>query len=154
VLNVAMMLGYLGFGRAADALSRRGRSALPLLMGGVATASVALGLIVAGAHAIAMPLWCVFVCAGTSVVLGYSILSRRYGKAMAGRANTAMNVFGFVGMFAGQWGIGVVLDRWPKTEMGYAVEGYPWALGIVWVAQLVGLVWLWRGRRSLNGSVE
>lgn len=151
-LNAAMMLGYLGFGRAADALSRRGRHPLPLLMGGVGVSAVALGLIVAGVHAIAMPLWCVFVCAGTSVVLGYSILSRRYESAMAGRANTAMNVFGFVGMFAGQWGIGLVLDRWPKTDGGYAPEGYPWALGLVWVAQLVGLAWLWKGRRSLSGE--
>jgi predicted MFS family arabinose efflux permease len=149
-LNVAMMVGYLGFGHAADSLARRGNSPLPLLMGGVATASAALGLVVAGAHAIAMPLWCLFVCAGTSVVLGYSILSRRYGKAMAGRANTAMNVFGFAGMFAGQWGIGLVLDRWPKTAGGYAAEGYPWAFGIVWAAQLAGLVWLWTGRRSLD----
>ena len=58
-------------------------------------------------------LWCVFVAAGTAVVLAYPILSRRYPKAMAGRANTAINVFGFVGMFSGQWGIGLVLDLWP-----------------------------------------
>ena len=32
---------------------------------------------------------------------------------MAGRINTAVNVIGFVGMFAGQWGIGAVLSLWP-----------------------------------------
>ena len=37
-------------------------------------------------------LWCVFVAAGTAVVLGYAILSRRYPKEMSGRANTAINL--------------------------------------------------------------
>ena len=68
-------------------------------------------------------LWCVFVAGGTAVVLAYPILSLRYPKAMAGRANTAINVFGFIGMFIGQWGIGLVLDLWPPTERGYAARG-------------------------------
>ena len=27
-----------------------------------------------------------------------------------------------------------------------AAEGYPWALGMAWAAQLAGLLWLWSGR--------
>jgi MFS family permease len=95
-------------------------------------------------------LWLVFVGAATSVVLAYSILSRRYPKAMAGRANTAINVFGFVGMFTGQWGIGLVLDLWPQSASGYAAEAYPWALGMTWAVQLAGLAWLWSGRALLE----
>jgi predicted MFS family arabinose efflux permease len=144
-VNVSMIVGYLAFGRSADALQRRGRSALPLLFGGVAASSVSLALLALGAP-FPMLLWCVFVGAGTSVVLAYSILSRRYPKAMAGRANTAINVFGFVGMFSGQWGIGLVLDLWPQSASGYAAEGYPWALGMTWAVQLAGLAWLWSGR--------
>jgi hypothetical protein len=69
---------------------------------------------------------------------------------MAGRCNTALNVAGFTGMFLGQWGIGLMLDRWPQTASGYAAEGYPWALGAVWAAQLVGLAWLWSSRSLLE----
>jgi predicted MFS family arabinose efflux permease len=148
-VNVAMIVGYLGFGRAADALQRRGRSALPLLAGGVGVSSLSLGLLVLNAP-FSMLLWCVFVAAGTSVVLSYSILSRRLPKAMAGRANTAINVFGFIGMFAGQWGIGLVLDLWPQAARGYAPEAYAWALGMTWVVQLAGLAWLWSGRALLD----
>jgi MFS family permease len=90
---------------------------------------------------------CLFVAGGTAVVLAYSILARRYPREMSGRANTAVNVSGFVGMFSGQWGIGVVLDFWPQGPTGYAPEGYPWALGMVWAVQLAGLAWLWSGRR-------
>jgi predicted MFS family arabinose efflux permease len=153
-INAAMIVGYLAFGRAADALQRRGRSALPLLVGGVAFSSLCLALLVFGAKSLL--LWCLFVASATAVVLGYSILSRRYPKAMAGRANTAINLVGFVGMFAGQWGIGLVLDRWPQTgtgmNAGYAAEAYPWALGVVWAVQLAGLVWLWTGRALLERS--
>ena len=144
-VNAAMIAGYLAFGRAADAWQRRGRSPLPLLAGGVALSSLALGLLVLGVHSLA--LWCVFVGGGTAVVLAYSITARRYPRDMAGRTNTAVNVIGFVGMFGGQWGIGVVLGLWPQSAAGYAAEGYPWALAMVWAVQLAGLAWLWAGRR-------
>ena len=143
-VNVAMIVGYMAFGRAADVVQRRGRSALPLLFFGVGLSSASLLLIILGINSLL--LWCVFVAAGTAVVLGYAILSRRYPKEMSGRANTGINVFGFVGMFSGQWGIGLVLDLWPPSATGYAAEAYPWALGMVWAAQLAGLAWLWLGR--------
>jgi predicted MFS family arabinose efflux permease len=146
-VNAAMIVGYLAFGRAADLLQRRGRSALPLLFGGVALSSLSLGLIIFFSKNFL--LWLVFVAAATSVVLAYSILSRRTPKAMAGRANTAINVFGFAGMFSGQWGIGLVLDLWPQTAHGYAPEAYPWALGMTLAVQLAGLAWLWSGRALL-----
>jgi predicted MFS family arabinose efflux permease len=148
-VSVAMIVGYLAFGRAADALQRRGRRALPLLIGGVGVSSLGLAAIILAPSIAPMFFWCVFVATGTAVVLAYSILSRRYPKAMAGRANTAINVFGFVGMFTGQWGIGLVLDLWPQSAGGYAAEAYPWALGMTWAVQLAGLAWLWSGRALL-----
>jgi predicted MFS family arabinose efflux permease len=146
-VNASMIVGYLVFGRAADHLHRRGRNVLPLLIGGVAASSLCLLLVIGGMHSLL--LWCVFVAGGTAVVLAYPILSLRYPKAMAGRANTAINVFGFIGMFGGQWGIGLVLDLWPPTERGYAAEGYAWALGMAWAVQLAGLAWMWSGRALL-----
>jgi predicted MFS family arabinose efflux permease len=146
-VNASMIAGYLVFGRAADSLHRRGRNVLPLLIGGVALASLCLALLIGGVKSLL--LWCVFVAGGTAVVLAYPILSLRYPKAMAGRANTAINVFGFIGMFSGQWSIGLVLDLWPPTARGYAAEGYAWALGMAWAVQLAGLAWMWSGRRLL-----
>ena len=146
-VNVSMIAGYLAFGRAADARQRRGRSALPLLAAGVALSSLSLALLIFGIGSLA--LWCVFVGTGTAVVLAYSIVARRYPREMAGRVNTAVNVIGFVGMFSGQWAIGVVLSLWPPSANGYAPEAYPWALAMVWAVQLAGLAWLWSGRRLL-----
>lgn len=144
-VNVAMVIGYLVFGRAADAFQRRGRNALPLLAAGVAASSLCLALLIAGVASLF--LWCAFSGAATAVVLGYSLLSRRYPKDMAGRVNTAINLIGFIGMFAGQWGVGLVLDLWPATGSGYDPRAYPYALGALWVVQAAGLAWLWSGRR-------
>ena len=151
-VNVAMIVGYIGFGRAADLWQRRGRDPLALLLAGVAASAASLGLLVFGLGSLAV--WCVFVAAGTAVVLAYSIVARRYPREMAGRVNTAVNVIGFVGMFSGQWGIGLVLDLWPQTGEGYAPEAYPWALGMVWAVQLAGLAWLWTGRKLLVERVQ
>src|SRR5690606_37105702 len=112
--------------------------------------SASLALLIAGVRVLALPLWCLFVACSTAVVLGYSIVSRRFPKEMAGRANTAINLIGFVGMFSGQWAIGLVLDLWPQTPGGYAPEGYPWALGLVWVVQLAGLLWLLSDRKLVR----
>jgi predicted MFS family arabinose efflux permease len=145
--NVVMLAGYLGFGRAADAMTRRGRSTLPLLAGGVATASLCLALIASGVRTGALALWCLFFGCATAVVLSYSLFSRRYPREMAGRVNSALNVSVFIGMFSGQWAVGLVLNLWPQTAAGYAPEAYSWALGGLWLAQFAGLAWLWSGRR-------
>ena len=147
LFNIAMIVGYLGFGRAADRLTRRGRSTLPLLAGGVAAASLCLGLLAAGLRWGHLALWCGFFGCATASVLSYLLFSRRYPKEMVGRVNTALNVAVFVGMFSGQWAVGAVLNLWPQTATGYAPEAYAWALGGLWLMQAAGLAWLWNGRR-------
>jgi predicted MFS family arabinose efflux permease len=146
LFSLAMFAGYIGFGRAADNLQRRGRSTLPLLAGGVAVASACLLLLLLGVRAGGLLLWCVFFGSSTAVVLSYSLFSRRFPREMAGRVNTALNVFVFVGMFSGQWAVGLVLNQWPQSASGYAAEAYPWALGMLWAVQFAGLAWLWAGR--------
>ena len=150
LFSVVMIGGYLGFGRVADRRVRGGRSTLPLLAGGIAIASVCLLLLAAGARTGVLVLWSVFFGGATSVVLSYSLYSRRFPKEMAGRVNTALNVFVFVGMFTGQWAVGLVLNFWPQVGAGYAPEAYAWALGGLWLVQATGLTWLWSGRQLLQ----
>jgi predicted MFS family arabinose efflux permease len=145
--NAAMFAGYIGFGRVSDGLALRGRSTLPLLLGGVAVASACLGLIVLGVRTGHVLLWCGFFGCSTAAVLSYSLYSKRYPKEMAGRVNSAVNVSVFTGVFSGQWVVGLILSLWPPTGVGYAPEAYVWAFGLPWLLQLAGLAWLWRGRR-------
>jgi predicted MFS family arabinose efflux permease len=146
VVSLALIAGYLFFGRAADAIARRRGSELPLVAGGVALSSAALLLLALGVTRGALGLWAFFIFASSAAVLGYSIVSRRYPKEMAGRVNTTLNTFIFTGMFLGQWAVGLVLERWPPTATGYAPQAYGWALGALWLIQLAGLAWYWQGR--------
>ena len=152
LFNVVMIAGYLGFGRIADRMTRSGRSTLPLLAGGVAAASLCLALLAAGVRQGELVLWSLFFGGSTSVVLSYSLFSRRYPGEMTGRVNSALNVSVFIGMFSGQWAVGLVLNLWPQSATGYAPEGYAWALGGLWLLQVAGLAWLWNGRRLLQSS--
>lgn len=147
VFSLAMIAGYLGFGRAADRIARSGRSTLPLLAGGVAASSLCLALLAAGVKTGALVLWSAFFGCATAVVLSYALYSRRFPREMAGRVNTALNVFVFAGMFTGQWAVGLVLNLWPQTATGYAPQAYSWALAGLWAVQAAGLAWLWSGRR-------
>jgi predicted MFS family arabinose efflux permease len=150
VVNLALIAGFLVFGRLADARARRALSILPLVAAGIALAWICLGLLVLGVAKGALLLWAAFTFFGTAATLGYSMLSRRFPKELAGRVNTTLNTFIFTGMFLAQWAVGLVLERWPRSNGGYAPEAYSWALGILWLAQLAGLAWLWTGRRLLD----
>ena len=147
VFSIAMIGGFIGFGRMADALARRGKSTLPLLAGGIAVGSLCLLLLATGTRTAVVLLWSLFFGSATSAVLSYPLYSRRFPKEMAGRVNTALNVVVFIGVFIGQWAVGLVLNLWPQTAASYSPEAHTWALGGLWLVQAGGLAWLWRGRR-------
>src|SRR5580765_86475 len=156
VAAAAMIAGYLFFGRLADRFARRGRSQLPLFAAGVVGSLCCLAflaLAALGATGAAVPLWAGFVFCGTSATLAHSVVTRRYPREMAGRVNTALNTFTFLGIFLGQWGTGVILGLWPQTAAGYDPRGYSCALGALWLVQLAGLAWLWRGRGLVEKDV-
>jgi len=144
---LGLMAGYLVLGRLADARAKSGRSAVPLVAGGIAASSACLLLLASGVTAAALALWMAFLFSSSSAVLGYAILSRRFPRAMAGRVNTTLNTFAFLGMFLGQWSVGLILNLWPPTATGYDPRAYVWAFGMLWLVQLVGLAWFWSGRR-------
>jgi predicted MFS family arabinose efflux permease len=149
-VSVALIAGYFFFGRLADARARHGLSQLPLFTGGVAAALVLLGALALGITFGAVLIWSAFVFCGTGATLAHSIATRRYPREMAGRVNTALNTFTFLGIFVGQWGTGAILTLWPESATGYDRRGYFWALGALWLVQAAGLLCLWTGRKHLS----
>jgi MFS family permease len=146
-VSLALIAGYLFFGRLADAAARRGRSPLPFFAAGVVGALGMLALLAMGVTTGAVMIWAAFVFFGTGATLAHSIATRRYPREMAGRVNTALNTFTFVGTFLGQWATGAVLNLFPPTAAGYDPKGYSYALWALWLIQAAGLAWLWSGRR-------
>ncbi|MGD9953330.1 MAG: MFS transporter [Burkholderiales bacterium] len=148
VVSLALIAGYLVFGRAADAITRRGKSELPLVAAGLGLSSACLLALALGATRGALALWAIFIFSSSAATLAYSAVSKRFPREMAGRVNTTLNTFVFTGMFLGQWGVGLILERWPATASGYAPQAYSWALGALWAVQLLGLAWYWRSRSA------
>ena len=146
---LALIAGYLFFGRLADARARRGLSPLPLFVAGVGLSVAMLVLLAFGVTAGAVLIWSAFVFFGTGATLAHSIATRRFPREMAGRVNTALNTFTFMGIFIGQWATGAVLNRFPSTASGYDARGYAYALAALAVIQAAGLAWLWAGRRAV-----
>jgi MFS family permease len=144
---VSLSAGYLFFGRLADARARQGRSTLPLLAGGVAVSFTCLALLTLGVTSGAVFLWAACIFFGTGSTLSHSIATRRFPREMAGRVNTALNTFTFMGVFIGQWASGAILSLWPPTATGYQPVAYFYAFGALSLVQAAGLAWLWSGRR-------
>jgi len=147
---VSLSAGYLFFGRLADARARQGRSTLPLLAGGVAASFTCLTLLTLGVTTGAVFLWAACIFFGTGSTLSHSIATRRFPREMAGRVNTALNTFTFMGVFIGQWASGAILSLWPPTATGYQPVAYFYAFGALLVVQAAGLAWLWSGRRHFS----
>ena len=146
---LALIAGYFFFGRLGDARARRGLSPLPLFVAGVALSVAMLVLLALGVTAGAVVIWSAFVFFGTGATLAHSIATRRFPREMAGRVNTALNTFTFMGIFIGQWATGAVLNRFPPTASGYDPRGYAYALAALALIQAAGLAWLWAGRRAV-----
>ncbi|MCX7893577.1 MAG: MFS transporter [Burkholderiales bacterium] len=152
LLAIAMTVGFATWGTVSDALARRGVEPLSVL-------KVAIGLSVASFCALAfarpeggMVLWAMLNFFSTSAALAYSILSRGFPMALAGRVNTAVNLLIFVAAFAAQWGIGAVMDLWPAAAGHYPQAAYRAAFGLVAALQVAAFAFLVSARVAPAGE--
>ena len=142
----AMVAGFLGMGHLAYRLSRRDIPPLAVAAGGMALfMGVQLALLLKLGPM--LPLWVLFGFFGTAGTLNYAILTQAFPPALAGRVNTALNLLVFVAAFAGQWGMGAIINRWPVAGGGYAEPGYQLAFGLALAGQLLSWAWLLPGLR-------
>ncbi len=137
-----MVVGYLSMGAVADWLTRRGVR-LPTI--GVA-AMLAFFAVQAGIILLppdrAVPLWVLFSFFGSSNVLWYSALNQSFPPELAGRVSTALNMFIFLGIFACQWGVGLIVNLWPQdADGGYAADAYQAAFATMLAVQIAGFAW-------------
>ncbi len=99
--------------------------------------------------------WVLFGFLGACVIQYMPVIAAAFPPDYAGRVTTSCNLVTFAVIFAGQWGIGKVVDLWPKTAAGYAPNGYTWAFGAMFILQMLGLAWLLlsRGRPMERGTL-
>lgn len=68
--------------------------------------------------------------------------------SMAGRVNTGLNLLVFVAAFAGQWGIGAIINLWTPSAQGiFPAAAYQVGFGVMLVLQVLGLAWFFLSGR-------
>jgi MFS family permease len=154
-MAVALSLGAILLGMAADRLRRRGVGPEVLL-------GLAAAVFIATQFALILRLpipsyleWTVVAAVGAATVLSFAILAEYFPKELAGRANGALNLFHIAAAFAVQYGTGVVLQYWTPQAGYYPEIAYQAAFALNLALQIAAWVWFMfpRARRD-KGSRE
>ena len=146
IISASMGIGFLALGLLTERLTRFGLRPVTIAAGGMTAFMIMVALLAVGVTG--PMLWLLLMALGflaTSGSLSYSLVSRHFGRHLAGRANTALNVLVFVAAFTIQWAIGGVLSGWedPVTRQ-YDPAGYRIAFVATVVLQAIALVWFLR----------
>lgn len=149
--TLAMVAGFLATALLIGPLRRRG-----LAPGRVMAIGNAVGLLtmlalwqgIGSSHL----LWTIL---GTVFAVGnvvYAEITSRFGPAMAGRVNAALNLCTFVGAFVIQWGYGVMVDGLGAVGWTLA-DSHRAAFGALLALQAAGFGWyLWQRPREAGGA--
>jgi predicted MFS family arabinose efflux permease len=148
---VAMVAGFILLGGLAERLARSGISVLTTSVTGMGLFMVVQALIIIGPVEMAKPLWIVFGFVGTSGIIAYAALSRRFPANLSGRVTTGVNLLVFIVAFAGQWAIGAIIGMWPVSEAGnYALPGYQAGFAAFLGLQAISLAWFFVASRMIK----
>ena len=148
-LNVSMMLAFLVWGWDNPWLARKGWRAEQLMAWGL---PVHIGLLLLMATAgssvgeFSGLVWTLFCVSGTVGTLAQPAIGMAFPSALAGRALSAFNLLIFSGVFAVQWGVGLLIDGLRK--LGWTAPGaYQGAMGVFAVCLLWTYVHLLRAKK-------
>ena len=150
-MNAAMLIAYVLIGLLATGLARRGIGPIVLLAVGVGVSLLTLGLIVSAGGGSSAWLWVAYGVFSSFGTLAYSQAAAGFPLALAGRANTAFNLMVFIGAFAVQWGIGVLIDALQAATASPAAA-HRYAFLVLLAGQTAAYVWFllagWRRRAA------
>ncbi len=146
-MSAVILAGYLLLALFATQLGRWGILPRHLFAGGFATNAVALAAIVAqlpGSYV----WWSLYGLGAAANILAFAVLNEGFGRELAARSNTAVNLVMFAGSFAAQWGIGIVVDMLRAASGTDAATALRYAFILVLVLELVTLAWFaWGWKR-------
>jgi MFS family permease len=149
VMNAVIMAGYAGLGFFGTRLARRGIHARHLFATGFALNAAALACIqldVPGTYV----WWSLYGLGASANVLAFTVLNEGFGRDLAARTNTTLNLLMFSGSFLAQWGIGVAADAARAAWALDAAGGLRVAFALVLVGNVVTYLWFARGWRRFG----
>jgi predicted MFS family arabinose efflux permease len=112
-INVAMLLTFLAWGSANPWLARKGYTIQRLITYGTPLSFAMLAIILIAGPAITTGttvLWLLYFVSGTVGAQAQPAVGMAFKAELAGRALSAFNLVIFLGVFAVQWGVGLLID--------------------------------------------
>ncbi|HWP13490.1 MAG TPA: MFS transporter [Ramlibacter sp.] len=109
-INLSMLATFWSWGMVSPWLARRGLTADRLIAWGLPLSLVALATIIIAGPAAGAAAWAFFCMSCTFISLAQPSVGMAFPAALAGRALSAYNLVIFAGIFALQWGIGLLID--------------------------------------------
>ena len=141
----AQLTGFLSIAFFVQRLAQAGLPPARLLATGMGGGLLAILGIVLDLG----PTWLLWPALGLVFSVGnlsYALLAAEFPLALAGRANTALNLGAFVGAFGIQWLFGVAVDAFQATGLG-ATAAYRASLGVLFFLQAGAWLWYLSGQR-------
>ena len=145
-LNVALLVAYWWLGWVNPRLSARGWTTVRLMKVGLPISLLLLALMIGSASmpsevsTVLLVLYCVV---STVVSLAQPSVCMAFPAALAGRALSAYNLVIFSGIFAMQWGIGLVIDS--LRALGFdQTTAFQGAFAALWCLSLASYLYFLR----------
>ncbi len=149
-MAAAFVFGIFATGTVTDRFLRRGVSELDVMAGFIALFLAAQACIIIDIVPLRLVAWMTFGMVGQAAILAYPWLSRHFGVARTGRANSAMNLMIFASAFFIQYAVGLIIDTYPRLPSGgFGPAAYQAAFGLFFVIQVLALVWFLSQRPRL-----
>ena len=131
-INVAMLLTFLAWGSANPWLARKGYTIQRLITYGTPLSFAMLAIILIAGPAITTGttvLWLLYFVSGTVGAQAQPAVGMAFKAELAGRALSAFNLVIFLGVFAVQWGVGLLIDGFRSGGWG-EVPAFQGALAV------------------------
>ncbi len=151
-MNAVIMLGYALLGFFGTGLAHRGIHARHLFAAGFAVNGLALACIV-GRVPGSYVWWSLFGLGAAVNVLAFTVLNEGFGRDLAGRTNTTLNLLMFTGSFVTQWGIGVVVDAARALWSLDNADALRVAFAVILAGDVLTYAWFVRGWKRFGVHV-
>lgn len=147
-INLSMLCTFWTWGMLNPHLSRRGLSPERLIAWGMPASLVVLGVIVLQGSDAGWALWALFCVSSTFASLSQPAVALALPAEAAGRALSAYNLAIFAGVFAVQWGIGLLIEG--LSVLGWSEPArYRGAFAIFGVCCVFAYAGFWHAWRGL-----
>lgn len=145
--TLAMVAGFLATALFIGPLRRRGLPPSRVMATGNALALLTMLALWQGVGSTHL-LWTVLGMTFAVGNVAYAEITSRFGPALAGRVNAALNLCTFVGAFVLQWGYGLIVDQLGAAGWTLA-QSHQAAFGMLLALQVAGFGWyLWERPRA------